>query len=168
MDQVVVFPPMLRYSQLFHHPPLACKGIQYTILDCLPRGNVSFTLVNIKWRVRPHLDYSDVKLPANTHPSHIRYHYQWSLLLLLSLVWAACIYSFLCGWGRGIADEVRRITTLLEDPSKVVNFLLKVFLHVDDSIMKTSHHTSLHMGQMLGLEVEILVRVHAFPVDRDI
>ena len=53
------------------------------------------------------------------HPSHIEYHYQWSLLILLSLVWAACICCFLCGWGRGIADEVCRMSILFEDSSYV-------------------------------------------------
>ena len=78
---------------------------------------------------------------------------------------------FLCGRGRAIADEVRKITILLEDPSKVVNFLLKVVLHVDDPsgpIIETSHHTSLHKGRMMGLEVEIPVCVRGLPVDRDI
>ena len=45
----------------------------------------------------------------------------------------------------------------------MVNFLLKVVLHVDDPsgpVVETSHHTSLHMGRMVGLEMEILVRVH--------
>ena len=65
-------------------------------------------------------DYSDVKLPANTpdvltHPSHIGYHHQRSLLLFL--LWAAYVCCFLCGWGRGIADEVRGITILLENSS---------------------------------------------------
>ena len=35
---------------------------------------------------------------------------------------------------------------------KVVNFLLKVVLRVDDPsgpVMETSHHTSLHVGQMM-------------------
>ena len=94
--------------------------------------------------------------------SHIGYHHQWSLLLLLSLIWAACVCCFLCGRGRAIADEVCKITILLEDPSKVVNFLLKVVLHVDDPsgpIIETSHHTSLHKGRMMGLEVEIPVCV---------
>ena len=45
----------------------------------------------------------------------------------------------------------------------MVNFLLKVVLHVDDPsgpVVETSHHTSLHMGRMVGLEMEILVRVY--------
>ena len=44
----------------------------------------------------------------------------------------------------------------------MVNFLLKVVVHVDDpsgSVMETSHHTSLHVGEMMGLKVEILVHV---------
>ena len=53
----------------------------------------------------------------------------------------------------------------------MVNFLLKVVLRVDDPsgpVMETSHHTSLHVGQMMGLKVEIPVRVCGLPVDRDI
>ena len=55
-------------------------------------------------------DYSDVNLPANmpdvlTHPSYIGYHHKLSFLLLLFLVWVACICCFLCGWGRG--EELR-------------------------------------------------------------
>ena len=101
---------------------------------------------------------------------HIKYHHQWPLLLL-SFVWAVCVCCFLCGWSRGIADEVCRITVLLEDPSKVVNFLLKVVLFVDDPsgpIIKTSHHTSLHVSRMMGLKVEIPVHVCGLPVDRAI
>ena len=167
---------MLRYSWLLHHPPLAgilvflqsylqplfglsdvdLAGIRYTTLDCLPRGNyVSFTLVNIKWRVHPELK-TTLMLPANMPDvlprpsSYIGYHHQWSLLLLLSLVWVARICCFLCGRGRGIADEVCRTTVLLEDSSKVVNFLLKIVLRADDPsgpIMETSHHPSLHVGR---------------------
>ena len=53
----------------------------------------------------------------------------------------------------------------------MVNFLLKVVLRVDDlsgPVVETSHHTSLHVGRMMGLEVEILARVRGLPVDRDI
>ena len=76
----------------------------------------------------PTLDYSDVELPASpsdnlTHPSHIGYHHQWSLLLLLSPVTGGCVCCFLCVLDRSIADKVCRITILLEDSSKVVNFL---------------------------------------------
>ena len=42
----------------------------------------------------------------------------------------------------------------------MVNFLLKVVLCADDPsgpIMETSHHSSLHVGRMMGLEVEIPV-----------
>ena len=66
------------------------------------------------------------------------------------------------GWGRSIADKVCKITVKLEDSSKVVNFLLKVVLCADDlsgPVMETSHYTSLHMGRMMGLDVEILVHV---------
>ena len=93
VDRVVVLPRMFHYSWLLHHPPLAgisvflqphlqslfglsdvdlaeLQGIWYTTLDCLPGGNVSFTLVNIERRVRTESpsglkDYFDVKLPAN-------------------------------------------------------------------------------------------------------
>ena len=67
-------------------------------------------------------------------------------------------------------DKICRVTVLLEDSSKVVNFLLKVVLHVDSSspVVKTSHHTFLHMGQIVSLEVEIPVHVCRFPVDRDV
>ena len=75
-------------------------------------------------------------------------------------------------------DNVCRVTVLLEDSNKVVNFLLRVVLHVDDlsgpvddlsgPVMETSHHTSLYVGRMMVLEVEILVRVRGLPVDRDI
>ena len=67
---------------------------------------------------------------ALTHPSYIGYHHQWSLLLLLSLIWVACVCCFLCGWGRGIADEGRRITVLLENSNSVFNFLVKVVLRL--------------------------------------
>ena len=53
----------------------------------------------------------------------------------------------------------------------MVNFLLKVFLRADDLSgpdVETSHHTSLYMGWMMGLEVEIPVRVCGLPVDRDV
>ena len=68
-------------------------------------------------------------------------------------------------------DEVHRITVLLEDPSKVVNFLLKVVLHADDPsgpIMETSYHPSLHVGRMVGLKVEMPVHVRGLPVNRAI
>ena len=54
-------------------------------------------------------------LAVLTHPSHVGYHHQRSLLLLL--FWAAYVCCFLCGWGRGIADEVCGITILLENSS---------------------------------------------------
>ena len=53
----------------------------------------------------------------------------------------------------------------------MVNFLLKVVLHADDPsgpIMETSHHSSLHVGRMMGLEVEIPVCMRGLPIDRDI
>ena len=52
----------------------------------------------------------------------------------------------------------------------MVNFLLKVVLRADDPsgpVMETSHYTSLHMGRMMGLEVEIPVRVCGLPVDTE-
>ena len=52
----------------------------------------------------------------------------------------------------------------------MANFLLKVVLSVDDPsgpVMETFHHTSLHVGQMMGLKVEIPVHVYGLPVDRD-
>ena len=137
VDRVVVLPCMFRYSWLHHHPPLT--GIPVFLQSRLqfPFGLSDvdlgaavgdtiyhiglFTMVNIEQRVHPNLkDYSDVELPANTpdvltHPSHIGYHHHWSLLLLLSLVWAVC--CFLWRQGRGIADEVCRITILLENSS---------------------------------------------------
>ena len=53
----------------------------------------------------------------------------------------------------------------------MVNFLLKVVLRADDlsgPVVETSHHTSLHVGWMMGLEVEIPVCVWGLPVDRDV
>ena len=44
-----------------------------------------------------------------THPSHIGYHHQWSLFLLLSLVWAAHVGCFLFRWGRIVADKFHRV-----------------------------------------------------------
>ena len=44
----------------------------------------------------------------------------------------------------------------------MVNFLLKVVLCADDlsgPVVEASHHTSLHMGRMMGLKVKIPVRV---------
>ena len=52
----------------------------------------------------------------------------------------------------------------------MANFLLKVVLCVDDPsgpVMETFHHTSLHVGRMMGLKVEIPVHVGGLPVDRD-
>ena len=34
--------------------------------------------------------------------------------------------------------------------------------------MEMSHHTSFHMGWMIGLKVEILVPVGGFPVAKDV
>ena len=56
------------------------------IYHCLPRGNVTLSGESAGTK-----DYSDVDLPANmpdilTHPGHIGYHHQWSLLPLLCLV----------------------------------------------------------------------------------
>ena len=68
-------------------------------------------------------------------------------------------------------DKVCRVRVLLEDDSKVVNFLLKVVLHADNPsgrVVETSHHTSFHMGRMMGLEVEILVHLRGLPVHRDV
>ena len=78
---------------------------------------------------------------------------------------------FLCGWGRSIADEVCKVTVLFENSSKVVKFLQKVVLRVDDPsgpVVETSHHTSLHVGRLMELKVEISVRVNGLPVDRNI
>ena len=44
-----------------------------------------------------------------THLSHIGYHLQWSLFLLLSLVWAAHVGCFLFRWGRIVADKFHRV-----------------------------------------------------------
>ena len=52
----------------------------------------------------------------------------------------------------------------------LVSFFLKVVLCVDDlsgPIMETSHHASLHVDWMMGLEVEIPVCVRGL-LDRDI
>ena len=71
----------------------------------------------------------------------------------------------------GAETLVCRVTVLLEDSSKVVNFLLKVVQRADDlsgPVVETSHHTSLHVGRMMGLKVEILVCVCGLPVDRDV
>ena len=43
-------------------------------------------------------------------------------------------------------DKACRVTVLLEDSSKEVNFLLKVVLHADN--------------RMMGLDVEILIHVY--------
>ena len=75
------------------------------------------------------------------------------------------------GGAEALQIKVCRVIVPLEDPTKVVNFLLKVVLCADDlsgPVVETSHHTSLHVGQMMGLEVEISVRVHGLPVDRDV
>ena len=80
-----------------------------------------------------------------------------------------CLCLFTCGWGRNIADKVCRVSVLLQNSCKVVNFLLKVVLCADDlaePVVETSYHTTLHVGQMMKLEVEILVRVCGLPVDR--
>lgn len=53
----------------------------------------------------------------------------------------------------------------------MINFLLKIVLCVDDHsgpVAETSHHTSVYVGQTVGLELEIPVRVGGLPVDRDI
>ena len=56
----------------------------------------------------------------------------------------------------------------------MVNFLLKVVLHADEPsgpIMQTSHHSSVNVDQMIGLEVEILVWptcTCGLPIDRDV
>ena len=63
------------------------------------------------------------------HPSHVWYYHQWSLLLLLFLVWAAYVCCFLCGWDRSIADEVRRVLILLEDTSKAVKVFFCIRVH---------------------------------------
>ena len=60
-------------------------------------------------------------------------------------------------------DKVCRVTVLLEDSSKEVNFLLKVVLHADNPsgpVVETSQHTSLHVPRMMGLDVEILIHVY--------
>ena len=116
------------------------------------------------------------KLPANppnvlTHPSHIRYHHQWFLLPLLFLIMVTRVCCFLHRWCRSIADKVCRVTILLQDSSKVVNFLLKVVLCADDlsgPVMEAYHHTLLHVGWMMGLKVKIPVGVRGLPVDRDV
>ena len=58
--------------------------------------------------------------------------------------------KLLRGWGRNIVDKVCRVTVLLQDSSKMVNFLLKIVLLADDlsgPVVETSHHTSLHVGR---------------------
>ena len=35
-------------------------------------------------------------------------------------------------------------------------------------VVETSHHTSLHVGGMMGLEVEIPVHVRGLPLDRNV
>ena len=106
-----------------------------------------------------------------THPSHIGYHHQWCPLLLLFLIMAACVCCFLCGWSRSVADKVCRVSVLLQNSSKVVNFLLMVALRADNPsgrVVETSHHTFLHVGGMMGIKVEILVHVRGLPVDRNV
>ena len=41
-------------------------------------------------------------------------------------------------------------------------------LALSGSIMETSHHSSLHIGQMMGLKVEIPVCMHGLHVNKDI
>ena len=53
----------------------------------------------------------------------------------------------------------------------MVDFLLKVVLRVDDPsgpVVETSHHTSFHMGWMMGLKVVMLLRVRGLSVDRKV
>ena len=53
----------------------------------------------------------------------------------------------------------------------MVNFFLKVVLHIDDPsgpVVETSHRTSLLMGRMMGPHAEIPVDVNGLPVDRDV
>ena len=144
VDGVVVLPCMVH--RLLHHYPLASvpSASSLVFVWSVPdvdlaaaAGDTIYLLLCIlhlsqHWAESPLRlkDYSDLEPPANmpdvlTYPSHIRYHHQWSLLFLLFLVWAACVCCFL--WG-----VLRIIIILLEDSSIVVNYLLKVVLHVDD------------------------------------
>ena len=53
----------------------------------------------------------------------------------------------------------------------MVNFLPKVVLHADNPsgpVVEAFHHTSLHVPWMMGLNVEMLVRVCGLPVDRTV
>ena len=53
----------------------------------------------------------------------------------------------------------------------MVNFLLKVVLCADEPsvpIMRTSHDSSVNMGRMMGLEVEIPVHMRGLPIDKDV
>ena len=129
VDRVVVLPCMLCYSWPLHHSLSQASRCSFSLVSSLrlvypwgiriPRGTVSFTLVKIEQRVHPDLKTTDIELSANTpdvftHSSYTLYHHQWSLLLL-SLVWAACVCCSLCGQGRSIADKVHRVTVLLDD-----------------------------------------------------
>ena len=115
-------------------------------------------------------DYSDVELSdVFRHLNHVEYHHQWSLLFLFLLIMAAGVCCFLYGWSRSIVNEVGRITVLLNNSNMVVYILLNAVLHADNlsgSVVKTSHHTCLHMSRMIGLEVEMSVCVHGLPVDK--
>ena len=94
--------------------------------------------------------------PHSSWPHRVSPCHQQSLLFLLSLNVTAAVCCFLCGWGRSIANEVCGIIVLLEDSSKVVNFLQKVVLCGDNPpgpVLEASHHMPLHTGQMLELKV---------------
>ena len=74
-----------------------------------------------------------------------------SYRLLLSTVKTACVDNFLCGWDRCVADKICRITILLDNSSKVVNFLVKLVLRADDPsglVAEPSHHIFFHVGCM--------------------
>ena len=69
---------------------------------------------------------------------------------------------------RAKVEEVRNNVAIY---SHTLLRILKVVLRADDPsgpIMETSHHCSLHVGRMMGFEVEIPVCMRGLPVDGDI
>ena len=98
-----------------------------------------------------------------THPSHIGYHHQWSPLLLLLVITAACVCCVLCGWGRSIADKVCRVIVLLEDFCMVVN-ICRLSCMLIISLALSWRHLTIHVSRIMGLKVEIPVCVHGLPV----
>ena len=153
--------PMQAWPQL--------QGMQYTTMDCLSRGNISWTQSILSresvqiWRL----------LWCQTSCKHAyctcsSQQCKGSLQVVCSYspgsLWD-CWHLYLVYTVQEHHKKIGRLTFPLGDCSQMVNILLKVVQCADNPlgpVMETLHLTVLYTGWVVGLEVEIAVYCVSF------